>query len=61
MVLGLWLDLWIDRESWVLITVVMATAVMIFGGALKSPILVFLSYAMLPFLIFLFAALGDHG
>ena len=61
MVLGLGLDPWIDRESWILITVVMATAVMIFGGALKSPVLVFLSYAMLPFLIVLFAALGEHG
>ena len=61
MVVGLWLDLWIDREGWIMIVVVTATALMIFGGALKSPVLVVLSYAMMPLLIFLFAALGEHG
>ena len=44
-----------------MIAVVTATAVMIFGGALRSPVLAFLSYAMPPFLIFLIAALGEHG
>ncbi len=61
MILGPWLDLWIDREGWIMIAVMTATAVMIFGGALRSPGLAFLSYAMPPFLIFLVAALGEHG
>ena len=61
MILGPWLDLWIDREGWIMIAVVTATAVMIFGGALRSPVLAFLSYAIPPFLIFLVAALGEHG
>ncbi len=61
MILGPWHDLWIDRESWILIAVVSATSVMIFGGAMKSPLCTLLSYAMLPLLILLVAALGEHG
>ncbi len=61
MILGQWLDLWIDRKGWIMIAIVTAAAVMIFGGALKSPVMAFLSYVMLPFLIFLVAALGEHG
>ncbi len=61
MVVGPWLDLWIDRDGWIVIAVAAATAVMIFGGALKSPVMAVLSYAMLPLLMVLFAALGGHG
>ncbi len=61
MILGQWLDLWIDREGWIMIAMVTAAAVMIFGGALKSPVMAIMSYSMLPFLIFLVAALGEHG
>ena len=61
MILGPWLDLWIDREGWIVIAMAVATAVMILGGALRSPVLALTSYAMPALLIVLFAALGGHG
>ncbi len=61
MVAGPWLDLWIDRDGWIVIAMVAAAAAMIFGGAPRSPILAILSYLMPPLLIVLFATLGRHG
>ena len=57
MVVGALLEAWIDREGWIVIAVVTATAVMIFGGALKSPALTVVSFAMPALIIVLFAAL----
>ena len=61
MIPGPWLDPGIDRDGWIVIAMVAATAAMIFGGALRSPVLALLSYALPALLIVLFAALGGHG